>query len=412
MLTNDLLRAQRRGEKIIPRYIKSKEREEFEQLAERAAEILDGMIDARREDIERDLAALECRPAARPIVQGLIKLLLDRCEIGTSSKHDAPKLRKELFLLAAQTRRGLGPTESFPREDVLAEAGAALGISSEELQKELFGDLRDNERLRSFKRLSGSETVDRYNVALAQGVLLRATKVTLTITDEEPGRVRQLFRAAKFQGLLHRVSKSPTGAHCIELDGPLSLFSASQKYGLKLALFLPAVLRCKKWILRANILWGKQRRPCIFELSPKAKLVPRDKRIQGVAPRLNKLQQEFRKLSTTWDVAESEEIFDLPGSAVCVPDLVFQCSETGERIFLEAFGFWSRAAVFQRLESIAEGLDVPLLLCAGKQLRVSEGVLDDQAENARLYVYKSAIRAREVLRRLESIRNGKTADEA
>jgi hypothetical protein len=73
-------------------------------------------------------------------------------------------------------------------------------------------------------------------------------------------------------------------------------------------------------------------------------------------------------------------------------------------VHLEVFGFWSRAAVWRRVEQIRRGgLPCRLLLAVGKQLRVSEEVLgeDDAGE---VYVYKQSLSPRAVLARLNGER--------
>jgi predicted nuclease of restriction endonuclease-like RecB superfamily len=91
----------------------------------------------------------------------------------------------------------------------------------------------------------------------------------------------------------------------------------------------------------------------------------------------------------------------LPGEVVCVPDLLFSSRETGEQIYLEAFGFWSRAAVWQRIETIARGsMPARLILAVSKQLRVSEELLGEQ-EAGELYVYRTRMSPRAILDRLE-----------
>ncbi|MCA9620906.1 MAG: DUF790 family protein, partial [Myxococcales bacterium] len=259
-----------------------------------------------------------------------------------------------------------------------------------------------NEQLQSFATIDADALLDRYDVALAQGVLLRATKVQIALDEEEPGRVRQLFRAARFHGLLHRVGRRADDAWLIELDGPLSLFSAVQKYGLKLALFLPSVLRCHRYRLRAEVLWGKRKERLWLEIGPEHGLRPRDERVTGVSPELRDFVARFASLDCAWSVAPNDEIIALPGEAACVPDLVFENQETGEQVFLEAFGFWSRQAVWQRIETLRDH-DFPsrIILAVGKQLRVSEELLDDR-EAADLYVYKTKMNPRRVLERLDA----------
>ena len=72
-------------------------------------------------------------------------------------------------------------------------------------------------------------------MALAQAILLRSTGVTVHVYGETPARYRQLFRAIKFHRLICDIQPSGPDAYTLHLDGPLSLFSATQKYGLQLA---------------------------------------------------------------------------------------------------------------------------------------------------------------------------------
>ena len=85
-----------------------------------------------------------------------------------------------------------------------------------------------------------------------------------------------------------------------------------------------------------------------------------------------------------------------------MPDLIFENGETGEEVFFEAFGFWSRDAVWQRVETIRKGgFPSRIILAAGKHLRVSEAVLDE-GDVGELYVYMLTMRPRAVLERREA----------
>ena len=122
-----------------------------------------------------------------------------------------------------------------------------------------------------------------------------------------------------------------------------------------------------------------------------------------MSPEVAQLEQRFEKLSSDWSVARAEQILTLKGDqSVCIPDLAFTHRQTGQVIYLEAFGFWSRAAVWQRIESINKGLDAPVILAVGKQLRVSEEVLED-GETASLYVYRSSMSAKAIAERLDRL---------
>ena len=87
---------------------------------------------------------------------------------------------------------------------------------------------------------------------------------------------------------------------------------------------------------------------------------------------------------------------------MCAPDLAFEHTGTGECIFLEVMGYWSRAAVWKRVELVQAGLPQRILFAVGQQLRVSEAALDDELPGA-LYVYKRTMSARAIAERLDAL---------
>jgi predicted nuclease of restriction endonuclease-like RecB superfamily len=85
-----------------------------------------------------------------------------------------------------------------------------------------------------------------------------------------------------------------------------------------------------------------------------------------------------------------------------VPDLVFRRAEA-EPVYLELFGFWSRAAIFTRVAQLERGGLPKLVMVAGKNLRVSEEIVDEASVGASLYMFKTTISAREIHRRIEQL---------
>jgi len=98
-------------------------------------------------------------------------------------------------------------------------------------------------------------------------------------------------------------------------------------------------------------------------------------------------------------------VLDLPGAGICVPDLAFQRAADGARVFFELLGFWSREAVFRRIDLVRAGLPHRILFAASKTLRVSEALLDE-SPTAALYIFTRAIAVRGVLRHLETLAAG------
>ncbi len=402
MLTSELLRVKRQGGLVLPRYLRGAT---HRRLVPAAAELIaqvQARLGATRDEIEDALSQVDHAPGDRVIVLGLRKLLLDRCDFTAPEGVEPQELREAVFLRAAAERRTLSATDVFDRARVLAAVAAELGIDAADVEARLFADLRKNERLSSFRPIDAEALLHRYDVALAQGVLLRATRVEIALEREEPGRVRELFRAARFRGLLHRVRQLDDERWRIELDGPMSLFHAGQKYGLQLALFLPSLLQCTRWQLRAELLWGKRKEPASFELDPGSGLRVPPRAPVGVAQELSRFVSRFEALASSWRVRHNDEIIALPGEVVCVPDLVFDNVETGEEVFLEAFGFWSRTAVWQRVETLSRGFPSRIILAVSRNLRVSEELLDADAPGE-IYVYGQAMQPRAVLERLDAV---------
>ncbi|MDC3984298.1 DUF790 family protein [Polyangium jinanense] len=399
MLTSDLLRVRRKGGRVLPRYLRGDDAELAKMLAKDFVRILGSSIGRSRDEIEAALDAVPVPADARLVGDGLRKVLDGQCTWTVPTGVDPEEIRREVFLAAAKAHRALDVRSEFDRDGVLAELASRLGKTPAEIDAALYADLRENERLEAFRPIGPEALLERYDLGLAQAVLLKATRVTIRVADESPDRYRRLFRAARFHGLIHVVEGSPQEGYTITLDGPWSLFDAVQKYGLRLAMFLPQVLAFRSFHVRAELAWGKARTRAVLEITPEDGLVSHVAEAPSTSPDLDVFKQAFERLGSEWSVAENDHIFALPGEIACVPDLVFRSETTGEEVFLEAFGFWSRQAVWQRIELVRKGFPARFLLAVGKQLRVSEEVLGED-EAGEIYVYRATMSPRAVLERL------------
>ncbi len=440
MLTSDLLRARKREGVLHAQYVSGEAADRLLPIARAYVDLYKRSVGRSREEIDAAAGAIEVPARDRVAALGLRKVLDDRCEFDAPSGIDPEEVRREVFLRAAEVQRSLEVREELDRAAVLAEVAAKLGKTAEELEAALYADLRGAEILRAPWPLGAEALVERYNVALAQSILLRAVRVTVLVSGEAPDRYRRLFRTMRFLGLLSQVTQhaeepppappppparkkappaptstprarsrstkaapaaEPRRVYSITIDGPFSLFGPSQKYGLRLATLLHAVLGCERFFLTADVLWGQRREPAVFRVAPEDGLVPHAAELPSSSPSLDAFVAGFEKLGSSWKVAPSDRIFTVPGEPAVIPDLVFSNERTGEEVFLEAFGFWSRAAVWTRVEQIRRGVvPAPLVLAVSKELRVSSEVLGDD-DAGEVYVYKATMLPRAVLERLE-----------
>lgn len=395
MLSADHVRAFRRKDELHLRRFDAKQRARALEIAAEYVDIARHAIGEERASVMEALASVDLEAREQKIAEGLKKLVLDRAEFESEATLDPVTLRAEVFGAASKARQ----EGSFDRDALLSTLAAKHGVGPEELERLLYADLKQAHRLLSFTDCEPDAIVDAYELGQVQAVLLRAERVTAAVRCVDPAGYRHLFRALKFHRLLHRIAAVPSGGYLVEIDGPASLFGATTKYGLQLALVLPALRACDAWTLDAMVRWGKDRSRLRFHAEGKREGAPEEPPFPDeLATLYDKLRDQRDKHG--WEVEVASAIFSVPGVGELVPDLVLR---KGEReVFVEVLGHWSRDAVWKRVEAAERGLPAPVLFCASSRLRVSEEVLPDDAPAA-LYVYKGVMSAKTVLERATAL---------
>jgi uncharacterized protein len=400
VLTPDLVRARRRRGELQLLEL-GKDRPEAEQLSHALLVLARDHEGRTRGELAQAMADVGAGARQRKVFLGLTKLVEDACEFAVDSPIDPPRLRSEVFLAAASERRQLDPGARFERERLLERVAAEHATGVEQVERALFADLRASHLLLKGPRIDAGALLDRYERAQRQAVLLRSVKLVAEVRCAAAAAYRNLFNKLKFRQLLYRIEPLPAGGYRIEIDGPFSLFESVTKYGLSLALLLPALEECDSLKLSADVRWGKLREPLSFRFEShgaagRAAASPLSDDLQA-------LIGAFANLGSAWTVTITDAVLDLPGIGVCVPDVVFQHRPSGLEVFLEVLGFWSRDAVFRRIEMAQRGVGECMLFAVSSRLRVSEALLDD-INSAALYVYKGTMSARAIENKLEELR--------
>ena len=92
----------------------------------------------------------------------------------------------------------------------------------------------------------------------------------------------------------------------------LSLFSATTRYGLQVALFLPALLHCSDFRLEAELRWGPKREPRSFLLEPRDGLVSHQADTGTYTPvELKAFVERFRQVAPAWEISECTDLIEL-----------------------------------------------------------------------------------------------------
>ena len=402
MLTSDLVRARTKAGVLLPRYVMPKDAPRLAPIAQALVTTFASTMGSPKSELDEAVLAIPHEPRDRIVFLGLRKLCEDRLELADSGALEASSVREVVFRHAAAARR----RGAFDRAAVLAEAAAELNAPPAVVERSLFADLREAQIVQRWEPIDAAHLVASYNLALVQAVLLRATRLTIRSRDTRVAGWRAVFQSLRFHGLLHSIEERAEGGYDVTIDGPFSIFDSIQKYGLRLGLFLKTALRLSPADVQADVLWGNDKTRVRFDVPSGAELIVGnidDTKNETPRPELTALVEAFTALGSKWKVEPCERIFRAKSGAAVLPDLRFTHT-SGKAVYLELFGFWSRQGIFTRIEQITSGGLPPLILVAGKHLRVSEELLDESQVDASLYMFKTAISAKEIERRLEACR--------
>jgi uncharacterized protein len=362
-----------------------------------------------RSSLERELAAreedlgpgLDARRGFK-IVRALAKLLEERAMWTSPTEADPYTLRTRVFELAAALpeppAEEPGLLESPTREDVLARVAAETGVEAPAAL--MYADRQGAQLLSGFDRPSAEELVRRYNVAQVQGVLYSA--IDLVVDLGEGADARLVFHYIKLLGLIYELEPLSRG-HRLHLDGPLSIFGGTRKYGLRLAKFLPGLLMTSPWKLSAKVEWRS--REAVLELDSETVgleshyLGPKDEREADDTREAFIRAWERAKDTGDWKLEPGGDVLAFPEKkAALVPDFTLRHAGTGEVVHLEILGFWSERNLVERVALLREAGERGhrVLVAASERLGASQEALSGAVDGG-VVPFKDRLAAKTVL---------------
>ncbi len=336
------------------------------------------------------------------IVRALAKLLEERAGWVSPTAADPYTLRTRIFELAAALPEPPasepGLLETTTREDVLSQVSRETGL--EEPAALMYADRRGSQLLGTFDTLSPEALVTRYNVAQVQGVLYAARGLTVDLGAGADARL--VFHYVKRLGLIYRLEPLQSG-YRLHLDGPLSLFGATRKYGLRLSKFLPGLLLTAPWKLSADVTW--RGRETVLELDSSSGLESHYAGPREVRERDEDVREAFvrawdrAKDTGGWKLEPGPGILPIPGQKnTLVPDFTLRNTGTDERVHLEILGFWSERSLIDRVSLLREAgrRGHRLLIAASENLGSSPQALSE-ASGSEVVAFKNRLDVKGVL---------------
>jgi predicted nuclease of restriction endonuclease-like RecB superfamily len=376
MLTKDTLRFRVVSGNIKPKFIEVADAD-YLNFAEQLLSVYNPEQELLRGELDEAVEPLIKAHKDLKFSKGLNKLILDRCEFSNPTEFDYLEERKKIFLKSsALLKNPFGNDLELYRESIGSE-------SAEFVRAGIYSDLPENETLIKVKVLYSKELLERYNCSLVQSLLLHCQQLELRLDKPEAAELRRLFKYLKFFRLLAEVKVEKSGKLKaekkwsgegdklperieIQVDGPMSLFENTQKYGLQLASFFPAICALKKWKLKAEIkLDGRE---LTLKVDEKSKLVSHYRNFSAYVPEeIAMFHKLFKEKITAWEITGNSPFLITGDGKIIFPDLSFQSGD-GRLVHLELFHRWHSTPLLERLELCAENSDLDLIIGVDRSL--------------------------------------------
>ena len=385
MLTKDLLCFRTIKGKIEPKLINPEAKNNLE-IAEGLLAVFSKSVGNYREKLEEETKHVLSRYKGSSIIaRGIEKLLLDRTEFDTAPREELIKLRERVFGKSSKFLISKHISDHLILEGGVKEQlnyyqneiASAVEISLDELMQKLYGDLPPFHKILRFRDITSLKLLHRYNIAQIQGLLLRCERLNLNLPDTSTSKLRQLNKYLRFNKLLARISRSDKKMKNIyfEIDGPLSIFVKTNKYGLNLAKFFPAILHQPKWELNAEVRIRKNK-IYTLNLDQSCGIQSHYQQFLAYIPEeIELLSKQITKKMPSWNLTPSADFLNLGGELICFPDYLFTHS-SGKNVSMELFHTWHSVPLNTRLEQLEKLNGAPLLIGVNRSLLRKQDLYD------------------------------------
>jgi predicted nuclease of restriction endonuclease-like RecB superfamily len=404
MLTLQLLRVRTRNGAIFPLFCT---KEEDVELAKKIIQEFEQTWKNKEKKavLEDRISAIEESDAGSDykLVRGLYALLERRCTFKsrdsssdddgeTSSTStitivDPPRIRKAVF--EESSKRGFALTE-LERMEIADSVASRLHLSSHDVVlKTMWSDLDDNLILDYFDAIDPEALVGWYNLSLMQTLLFNCTKLDFYISGGL--NWKRVLRTVKRLGLMYYLQQPQQQQEnriICSLEGPLSLFKLTDRYGTLLAKLLPSIIFSSdkkressggdEWHLDAWIVRKTMDGRKIYEFKISKNEIPElmtdpyssfppssitQKEVAGSSSLYNdynifdsaveeKFAKRFEQAETGWRLTREPDPLVLSNGGAFIPDFMFE--KYDKKIYLEIVGFWTKEYLERKLQKLAD----------------------------------------------------------
>src|SRR5215204_3117504 len=404
MLTLQLLRVRTRSGAIFPLFCTKEE--DIELAKKIIQEFKQTWKNKEKKAVLEDrISAIEESDAGSDykLVRGLYALLERRCTFKSRDSNsdndgetsststipiiDPPRIRKAVF--EESSKRGFALTE-LERMEIADSVTSRLHLSSHDVVlKTMWSDLDDNLILDYFDAIDPEALIGWYNLSLMQTLLFNCTKLDFYISGGL--NWKRVLRTVKRLGLMYYLQQPQQQQEnriICSLEGPLSLFKLTDRYGTLLAKLLPSIIFSSdkkressggdEWHLDAWIVRKTMDGRKIYEFKISKNEIPElmtdpyssfppssitQKEVAGSSSLYNdynifdsaveeKFAKRFEQAETGWRLTREPDPLVLSNGGAFIPDFMFE--KYDKKIYLEIVGFWTKEYLERKLQKLAD----------------------------------------------------------
>ena len=360
---------------------------------------------------------------------------------GSTSNINLDPIHIRKYLFEESSARGYPFTDN-ERNEIINSVSSKLKVSRDLIFREMWADLEENMILQQFVTLEPRKLIAWYNLSLMQTLLFNSTNLEFIIQGGY--NWKKVLRAVKRLGLMynlhyrqkdgpsaqnepriHRITQdnrntaNRNSLHTIDdkdnndndilcsIDGPLSIFKLTDRYGTSIAKLLPSIIVTGNWSLRASIVrktatMGKK----IYEFilsSVESTSLPAENDLfayyndnfkNTASEKLSysasshadpfdsnveqKFALKFKQFSNGWNLIREPNPLIVSNGKGFIPDFAFE--KYGIRIYLEIIGFWTNDYLVKKIQKIADIISLSSSLSSASD---SSGSKPDQGVNVK-----------------------------
>jgi hypothetical protein len=187
----------------------------------------------------------------------------------------------------------------------------------------------------------------------------------------------------------------------VKIDGPVSLFKLTKRYGINIAKLLPLIVANPEWTISAKILWKYTNEICNFKIESrkhssllrKPNLMPLtyDSAVE------ESFASQFQAVKSGWTLKREPEPVPA-GTQVIIPD--FSLERADLKIYMEIVGFWTEEYLLRKAEKLKQ-VKEKMLLLVDEALACEKLVALEKRPQLHFIYYHDKIPLASILRYLE-----------